>query len=77
MKTETRGRKRINKELTVPIALAVDPELREALKDEAYRAGKSMSQMGAYALQRWVNAQKHVRKIEGMNTHINDRNIIL
>ena len=78
-KTETRGRPRIGKEVTVPIALAVDPKLREALKDEAYRAGKSMSQMGAFAIQRWLNAQKHTRKIEEMRDKENykeDRNII-
>jgi len=64
--TKTRGRPRIGKEVTVSIALAVDPKLREVLKDEADRAGKSMSQMGAFAIQRWLNAQKHTQKIEEM-----------
>ena len=61
--SEKRGRKRINKELTVPIALAVSPRLKEALENEAYRDGKTLSQMGAYALQRFINARELRREI--------------
>jgi hypothetical protein len=61
------GRNRLGKEATVSITFSVEPELREALKDEAYRAGKSLSQMGSYALQRWLNAQEHVRESEEIN----------
>ena len=65
--TKTRGRPRTGKEVTVSIALAVDPKLREALKDEADERGMTLSRLGAHALQRWVNAQDHVRKIKEMN----------
>jgi len=77
-KKETRGRKRIGSEVTVPIALAVEPELKRALKDEADRAGKSLSRMGSYAIQRWLNAQRHTRRIEAMNNknYKDDRSII-
>jgi len=77
MKKKTRGRPRIGKEVMVQISIAVAPELKEALLGEAHRAGKTLSQMGAYAIQRWLNAQEHVRHIEKTRTYINDQNIIL
>lgn len=60
------GRKRFGKELMVPIAIQVDPELKEAMLDEAYRTGKTLSQMAAYGLQRWINAHKHTKRLEEM-----------
>ena len=73
------GKKRLGKEVQVPITFSVDPKLKEALKDEACRAGKNLSQIGAYALKRWLNAQWHTRKIEKIRdkNYIKDRNIIL
>ena len=61
------GRKRLGKYRKVPIALQVDPKLKEALLAEAARRGVTLSRIGAYALQCWVNAHKYTRKIEGMN----------
>ena len=62
-KIETRGRKRIGTEVTVPYACAIDPKLKEALENEAYRDGKTLSQMGAYALQRFINEREIRREI--------------
>ncbi len=78
MKTETRGRKRIGKEVTIPITFSVEPGLKRDLKDEAYRAEKTLSQLGAYALRRYLNAKRHTRRLEAMNNENfkKDRNII-
>ena len=61
------GRKRLGKDRKVPIALKVDPKLKEALLAEAARRGVTLSRVGAYALQRWVNAHKHTRHIGRIN----------
>lgn len=60
------GRNRIGKNLTTPLGIAVDIELKESLLDEAFKRGITLSRMSAYALQRWINAQEHARHIEGM-----------
>ena len=60
------GRKRLGKYRKVHIALQVDPKLKKALLAEAARRKVTLSRVGAYALQCWVNAQEHTRHIGGM-----------
>ncbi len=58
-----RGRKRLGKDRKVPLSIKVDPRLKEALLAEAARRGVTLSRVGAYALQCWINAQKHTKSI--------------
>ena len=60
------GRKRLGKERKVHIAIKIDPKLKESLSDAADRMGITLSRVGEYAIQRWINAQKHTMKIERM-----------
>ena len=57
------GRKRLGKDRKVPITIKADPELKEALLAEASRMGITLSRVGAYALQRWINAQEHTKRL--------------
>ena len=68
-----RGRKRLGKDRKVPIAIKVDPKLKEALSVEAARRGVTLSRVGAYALQCWVNAHKHTRKTEELKDDTSTR----
>jgi len=64
------GRNRISKELRQSVTFQMEPALKAALEEEAERSGMTLSRMGAYAIQRWINAQEHVRHIEGMKKRL-------
>ena len=71
-KVETRGRKRINKELTTPIAFAVEPSMKYALKDEAKRRGMNLSRMGVYAIKCFLKMAESTARIDKLNREIPD-----